>query len=82
MSCCGRTRRQVSPVGMIPQQGNGTAVLFEYVGKSRLVIVGPSTRIAYRFEQPGARVLVDRRDRSSLASVAVLRQVGLRSATR
>jgi hypothetical protein len=50
-------------------------VLFEYTGKTALNIVGPGSRIAYRFDRPGARVLVDRRDATFLAQVPVLRRV-------
>jgi hypothetical protein len=51
-------------------------VLFEYTGKTALSIVGPGSRIAYRFEHAGARILVDPRDLSYLVRVPVLRQVG------
>lgn len=49
--------------------------MFEYVGRAALTVVGPATRTSYRFDRPGARVLVDVRDRTSLASIPVLRQV-------
>jgi hypothetical protein len=52
-----------------------TTVLFEYVGYTSLLITGPATRKSYRFDQPGARVLVDGRDRLSLSTVPVLRVV-------
>jgi hypothetical protein len=53
-----------------------STALFEYVGKTRLAIIGPATRTGYRFDRPGARVLVDGRDRAALSSVPVLRVVG------
>jgi hypothetical protein len=51
-----------------------STVLFEYVGQTGLTIIGPATRTSYRFDRPGARVLVDGRDRASLAGVPLLRQ--------
>jgi hypothetical protein len=43
--------------------------VFEYVGATALTIVSPVTRKTYRFEQTGARVEVDVRDRSWVAFV-------------
>jgi hypothetical protein len=43
--------------------------VFEYVGETALTIVSPVTRKTYRFEQTGARVEVDVRDRSWVAFV-------------
>jgi hypothetical protein len=53
-----------------------TTVLFEYIGYTRLIIVGPASRTSYRFDRPRARVLVDGRDRPSFSSVPVLRVIG------
>ena len=52
-----------------------TTVLFEYFGNTHLIVIGPATRTSYCFDQPGARVLVDGRDRASLSTVPVLRVV-------
>lgn len=76
MSCCGKARSQVTLTAAAKGSRQAATFLFEYVGKTRLVIIGPATRISYRFDRPGARVMVDGRDRTSLASVPVLRQVG------
>lgn len=73
MSCCGQGRSQLRD-GVAPATRT-TTLVFEYVGRTRLVVTGSATRMSYRFDQPGARVLVDGRDRLSLASVPVLRQV-------
>jgi hypothetical protein len=73
MSCCGRMRTQTLRAIAAPRQT--AAVLFEYIGKTALTIVGPATRTSYRFDRPGARAIVDARDRASLAAVPVLRQV-------
>src|SRR5687768_5834303 len=50
-------------------------LLFEYVGDTALTVFGGATRLRYRFPQPGARVQVDARDGSSLASIPRLRLV-------
>jgi hypothetical protein len=76
MSCCGKARSQVLPVGTRKAAARPTAALFEYVGRTRLAMIGPVTRTSYIFDRPGARVLVDGRDRASLSMIPVLRQVG------
>jgi len=48
---------------------------FEYAGETALTVVSPVTRKIYRFEQPGARLEVDLRDRSWLAFVPHLAAV-------
>jgi hypothetical protein len=50
--------------------------VFEYVGATALTLVSPVTRKTYRFEQTGARVEVDVRDRSWVAFVPNLVAVG------
>lgn len=57
-----------------PSPGAGT-VEVEYVGERTLVVMGQATRQTYRFAGRGARLAVDRRDRSSLARVPGLREV-------
>jgi hypothetical protein len=73
MSCCGRMRTEMHPV--LSAAWPMAAVLFEYVGRTGLTIIGPGTRTSYRFDRPGARVLVDGKDRASLAAVPTLRQL-------
>jgi len=46
--------------------------VFEYVGATALTVVSPLTHKVYRFEKPGARAEVDRRDRSWIAFVPSL----------
>jgi len=70
MSCCGGNRRSAPAAPTASRM-----VLFEYVGRTSLVVIGPATRTSYRFERTGARALVDARDRASLSSIPVLRQV-------
>lgn len=72
MSCCGSARVRSTNFPSTPQIR--AAVLFEYTGKTALNIVGPGSRIAYRFDRAGARALVDQRDVIYLAQVPVLRQ--------
>ncbi len=48
-------------------------VLFEYVGKTGLSVVSPTTGLRYRFDQPGAQVAVDPRDHALLLYVPNLR---------
>jgi hypothetical protein len=73
MSCCGKRRSSAIPALAAP--ASRATVVFEYVGRATLAVVGPATRTSYRFDRPGARVLVDARDRASLASIPVLRQI-------
>jgi hypothetical protein len=51
------------------------AVYFEYVGRTTLTAVGPVSGKHYRFVGPGAQLIVDPRDKLSLAAVPNLRQV-------
>jgi len=76
MSCCGNARARVTSSTVPASSTRLATVLFEYVGQTRLSVLGPATRTTYRFDRPGARVLVDGRDRLSLASMPVLRAVG------
>jgi hypothetical protein len=73
MSCCGRMRTRTLNAIAAPRQT--AAVLFQYTGRTGLTIVGPATRTSYRFDRPGARAIVDARDRAPLAAVPMLRQV-------
>ena len=48
---------------------------FQYVGKTRLIVIGPVSGIQYRFRGPGARAMVDPRDQWSLDRVPTLSRV-------
>jgi hypothetical protein len=74
MSCCGKGRIRLKATAS-QAAGRATTLVFEYVGKTRLSVIGPATRTSYRFDRPGARVLVDGRDRASLSTIPLLRQV-------
>jgi hypothetical protein len=73
MNCCGSARSRSANFPSVPQIQS--TVLFEYTGKTALSIVGPGSRMAYRFDRQGARALVDRRDSIYFVQVPVLRQV-------
>jgi hypothetical protein len=73
MSCCGKVRSRVTATQADSARPKG--FLFEYVGRTSLTIIGPATRTGYCFARPGSRVMVDSRDRASLATIPVLRQV-------
>ena len=76
MSCCEKGTSHVEAATVQVSLERPTIVVFEYVGYSRLTITGSATRQSYHFDQPGARVLVDGRDRLCLSTVPVLRVVG------
>ena len=77
MSCCGKSRMQAGRNYSSAEGAPAAAktVLFEYVGRTALTIIGPVTRTSYRFDSPGARVTIDPRDRNSLYLVPVLKEV-------
>lgn len=74
MSCCGKGRSHLSAASNHTPSRPAT-VVFEYVGRTRVSVIGPATGTSYRFDRPGARVLVDSRDRASLSTIPLLRQV-------
>lgn len=76
MSCREKGTSQVEAATVQVSLERPMIVVFEYVGYSRLTITGSATRKSYHFDQPGARVLVDGRDRLCLSTVPVLRVVG------
>jgi hypothetical protein len=81
MGCCGRSRQALGAIlGPPPPAGPGamprrTSIEFEYVGATALTVTGPASGRRYRFESPGARLVVDSRDRPGLARVPKLRQL-------
>jgi hypothetical protein len=86
MSCCGQRRAQqrsmprpfvhelAAPRASAGKFPMGTAY-FEYVGHTAITAVGNVTGRQYRFTTPGVPVVVDARDRWSLARVPLLREV-------
>lgn len=88
MACCGSQRIQLqanSPSHPVFSAGSANThaeaparrfvVCFEYVGQTGLTAIGGVTGRRYRFDRPGARIIVDPRDRPSMATVPNLRQV-------
>ena len=91
MSCCGKGREQFrsqqiaqartvpNPVQFsttqLPRRTYFTTLHFEYVGDAPATLVSPLTGRTYRFEQKGARVEIDLRDRPWLAEQPNLRQL-------
>jgi len=85
--CCGQNRMQLrkttsapsrskSVYVAAPQQHPPAHVTFAYIGDTGITVRGPVSGREYRFDRPGARVVVDTRDRVLLASIRQLRQVG------
>jgi hypothetical protein len=89
MSCCGKSRVQPFVLPNIGTQHPGSITLpsgaaaartggsttFQYIGKTRLTVIGPVTRQRYDFDRSGVRVTVDPRDGNSLATVPTLKRV-------
>jgi len=86
MSCCGQRRAQQRRSSSafvhelaVPRASAGRlpmgAAYFEYTGATAITVVGNITGRQYRFETPGVPVVVDARDRWSLARVSLLREV-------
>jgi hypothetical protein len=91
MSCCGKSRVQpfilpniatklpgsiTRPSGSIAARtGTGGSSTFQYIGKTRLTVIGPVTRRRYDFDRSGVRVSVDPLDGNSLATVPTLKRV-------
>jgi len=86
MSCCGQRRTQPrrSPSAFVhelaaPTNSSGRfpmgIAFFEYIGQTAITVVGGATQRQYRFAQPNIPIVVDARDRWSLAKVPLLREV-------
>lgn len=85
MSCCGKQRTmsprpaRISP-SRTPVHNTSEEprlirrVFFEYVGRTSLTVIGPKSGKRYRFDNPGAKIEVDLRDRPWLAAMARLRE--------
>ena len=87
MACCGNQRKEWSPNGPAGSMPAGnrpgtppaapgyTGVYFEYTGTSALTVRGPFSGRIYRFDGPGKRILVDRRDGRAFRSIPHLRMI-------
>lgn len=83
MSCCGQKRIQfpVPSSNRLRSSAHPQSppvvqqkVMFQYIGRTSIAVIGPISGIRYSFTGPGAQVEVDIRDRRSLAAVPHLRQ--------
>ncbi len=68
--CCGRGRGPLaaSPASPLPRHASGAlarglrvGVIFVYQGNTALTVTGPISGFTYRFDGPGARVIIDPR---------------------
>jgi hypothetical protein len=58
-----------------PQLVSDPQIYFQYVGATRLTLIGPRSGKRYRFDGPGAVVAIDPIDKRALAGVSIVRQV-------
>jgi hypothetical protein len=75
MGHVGQPLRTVHRGGPQPVNPAKTVTFFQYNGRTALTVVGPVSKTVYRFDAPGRRVVVDRRDRASLARMPQLVEV-------
>jgi hypothetical protein len=75
MSCCGKSRLQPFTIASYPATKTVGSATFQYIGKTRLTVIGPISRQRYDFDHTGARLTVDQRDSASLATVPTLKRV-------
>lgn len=86
--CCGAKTRNAARTGAAVQARSAAinaaparptpaplAVQFEYVGKTRLTVVSPTTGARYHFEAPGVRLSVAPQDQAMMIHVPDLRPV-------
>jgi hypothetical protein len=59
----------------LPRRTYFTTLHFEYLGEAPVTLESPNTGRRYRFEQRGARLEIDLRDRPWLAAQPNLRQL-------
>ena len=76
MNCCGGARRGTMQPAADRAPAQPPAIEFEYTGASALTVIGGDTRHCYRFEHPGACLLVRARDAPGLMAIASLRRTG------
>ena len=83
MSCCGsryagpQARSVSAGTGAAPPASTGVPSdpIFEYVGPTSLVVMGPVTGRRYHFERRGARLAISRHDAASLLYLPVLKSI-------
>lgn len=78
MSCCAKHREQwrgESPAQRLAPTAHGGIVVFQYVGRHSLTVVGPVTGRVYQFWGAGATAAIDPRDAPSVAAVPHVVQI-------
>jgi hypothetical protein len=70
-----RARNATQGYASPPLQASPARVVFEYVGRTGLTVIGAVSGKQYRFARPGARLEVDPRDGISMRMVPHLRQL-------
>lgn len=83
MSCCGHLRQRFRATGSAADgatarrrpAGSGSAPVLEYIGRTGLTASGPVTGSRYRFNRPGAQLVVDERDAPGLLAIPTLRRL-------
>ncbi len=65
----------IKPAALPPRPKPRFAIDFEYIGQTRLMVVGPITGNRYEFQNPGARIPIDVRDMPQVEQVPNLRRV-------
>lgn len=88
MSCCGNKRVKLQEGAQTKHrlEENGirsvrhqptkeTPIYFQYTGKTKLRVIGRVTHKLYKFDKPGAIVLIDKRDQRGLESILSITQV-------
>jgi hypothetical protein len=85
--CCGRNRQALPSMGRVSQplravhhggvqtSAASAVTYFQYNGRTALTVHGSVSGTVYRFQGPGRRVVVDTRDRQSLAGIPQLSEV-------
>ena len=80
MPCCGDARNAKKldsarfPSSTTLDAAQVSAAYLQYVGKTRLAVIGGVTRKVYCFGGPGATAIVDHRDVASLLALPMLRR--------
>jgi hypothetical protein len=78
MPCCGSNRTGQGHSASLDEEvgisSSSPSVMFVYVGRSTLNVIGGATGRQYRFDGPGSRLAVDRRDAPGLSAVPKLRR--------
>ena len=88
MPCCGEKRAESTRKSQADQKVDSTprtsatsrparnfVPSYQYVGKTALTVIGPRTGRTYRFDRPGAVVIVAPEDSRALAAVTILQRV-------